>query len=464
MQKPLQKIRELRDLLNEGLLSEQEFTQRKNAILDTEFGPNGSLSAPQSQFESSDGTDLGFVAGQEIGGQAKRYQLERLLGQGGMGQVWQVSDLATLAAIGHSEKLAIKILPPHFTQSTLHTRLLIEEASLVRKLAHEHIVRVYDWARDPATNSYFIMMEYLDGQDFDRYLAQHQRCEWQQALRMLLPVAHALQYAWEKHKLVHRDLKPGNLFLTRDGHVKLLDFGISARLRTQTSTGLSTPGFPSVRSPHAGTAGYRAPEADMQAHSNSQTPQYTPALDVYAMAIMIYQMLEGRLPFGEYRQPQQQAQKPLGINQAQWQVLQSGFAIEAAKRPSTALALLIAMKKAAQLVHEPGLSSSTVPPQELSVLDSASQQRAEQRRLRKELELQRRQQASAALHALAEKQKRLRDLEALERRNKAAELRLLQQARQTTAETRETVQVSNISWEDAQRYLAALSKERGLPF
>lgn len=462
MQKPLQKIRELRDLLNEGLLSEQEFEQRKNAILDSEFAPNGRLSATTNHELSSDDTDLGFIAGQELGAQAKRYKLERLLGQGGMGQVWQVTDLATQAALGHSEKLALKILPPQFTQSSLHTRLLIEEASLVRKLAHEHIVRVYDWGRDPATHSYFIMMEYLDGEDLDSYLRQHQRCSWQQVLQMLLPVAHALQYAWDKHKLVHRDLKPGNLFLTRQGQVKLLDFGISARLnqlQNQTHAGAHTAGLASDRPPHAGTAGYRAPEA-----GNPQSP-YTPALDVYAMAIMIYQLLEGVLPFGEYRHPQQQLKQAGALNAAQWRALQSGFAFNASQRPESALALLEAMVAAAQQQQmDDPLRSEIAAPQ--SQADLAAQQRAEQRRLRKELELQRRQQASVALHALVEKQKRLREVEQLTQLTQLAQLEQSKQLARRQQELQtptivDRVQVSNVSWEDAQRYLAALSQERG---
>jgi hypothetical protein len=68
--------------------------------------------------------------------------------------------------------VALKILPPQLTQSATHAKLLIEEATQARKLAHENIVRVYEWAQDPATSSYFIIMEYLEGQDLDAYLAE----------------------------------------------------------------------------------------------------------------------------------------------------------------------------------------------------------------------------------------------------------------------------------------------------
>ena len=237
MQTARDKIRELRALYEDGLLSQQEFDSRKNAILDAEYAPPGRAGAPMAAPVSvNKGTEIGLMQGQEIGPQNRRYRLERLIAQGGMGQVWQATDLATHAELGHSAMVAVKILPPVLTQSASHAKLLIEEATQARRLAHEHIVRVYEWAQDPATASYFIIMECLEGEDLDSLLAREGSLSLERVQQLLAPIGEALKYAWDKHKLVHRDIKPGNVFLTQRGDVKLLDFGIAARARRSASS------------------------------------------------------------------------------------------------------------------------------------------------------------------------------------------------------------------------------------
>ncbi|WP_343729414.1 SUMF1/EgtB/PvdO family nonheme iron enzyme [Duganella sp.] len=333
MQTARDKIRELRALHDDGLLSLQEFDRRKNAILDAEYAPPGGSATPAA-LPQRQGTELGLMTGQEIGPQNRRYRLERLIGMGGMGQVWLATDLATHAELGHSELVALKILPPQLTQSATHAKLLIEEATQARKLAHEHIVRVYEWAQDPATSSYFIIMEYLEGQDLDAYLAEQGTLTLEAVLKLLSPVGEALQYAWDKHKLVHRDLKPGNVFLTQRDEIKLLDFGIASRARSAgSSLGLQTP--------NAGTAGYRAPE------SGTHQRQPAPKLDVYAVAVMIYQLLEGRMPFDDMRPADFHPSPPRGLNERQWKVLQEGFAYLQERRPASVNELLAALGRAA---------------------------------------------------------------------------------------------------------------------
>ena len=238
MQTAIDKLRELRALHEDGLLSRQEFDSRKNAILDAAYAPPpGDAGAPMQPAADvlagalQRGTEIGLMAGQEVGPFERRYRLERLIAHGGMGQVWQATDLATHAELGHSARVALKILPPQLTRNTAHARLLIEEAARARQLAHEHIVRVYDWAQDPATASYFIIMECLEGEDLESLLDREGSLGLDRTLQLLKPVAAALDHAWERHQLVHRDIKPANVFLTRAGEVKLLDFGIAVRAR-----------------------------------------------------------------------------------------------------------------------------------------------------------------------------------------------------------------------------------------
>ncbi|NVM78605.1 formylglycine-generating enzyme required for sulfatase activity [Duganella sp. SG902] len=396
------------------MLSLQEFDRRKNAILDAEYAPPGGSAAPAALAQRQ-GTELGLMTGQEIGPQNRRYRLERLIGMGGMGQVWLATDLATHAELGHSELVALKILPPQLTQSATHAKLLIEEATQARKLAHENIVRVYEWAQDPATSSYFIIMEYLEGQDLDAYLAEQGQLTLEAVLKLLSPVGEALQYAWDKHKLVHRDIKPGNVFLTQRGEIKLLDFGIASRARSAgSSLGLQTP--------NAGTAGYRAPE------SGTHQRQPAPRLDVYAVAVMIYQLLEGRMPFDDMRPADFHPSPPRGLNERQWRVLQDGFAYLAERRPASVNELLAALGRAAgpteaevaaQAAREREAREQQRKQEQAAQAEKAEKARAdEEKRKVMVAELAARRQAEAQA-AAAEKQRQEQQRRALEAKQRA---------------------------------------------
>lgn len=404
MQTAIDKIRELRALHEDGLLSRQEFDLRKNAILDAVYAPGQPRPATSIGTDSGEddaapyvraGTEIGLIAGQEVGPQNRRYRLERLIAHGGMGQVWQATDLATHAELGHSAQVALKILPPQLTQAASHAKLLIQEATRARRLAHEHIVRVYEWAQDPATASFFLIMEYLEGEDLDAVLAREKRLPLDRVLALLNPVAEALDYAWERHRLVHRDIKPGNVFVTKKGEVKLLDFGIAARARAggngNHAAALEAPAT-------SGTAGYRAPEASIEGN----VPE--PRLDVYAVSVMIHQLLTGVLPGGAG------GQVPETLGARQWGVLRAGFAPDPALRPPTVHALLDAIRAAA------GPAPEVIAAQEAA-------QRAEQQRIERELaaKRQREAEAAAALQARLDEQRRVQLREQQRRERAAAE-------------------------------------------
>ena len=219
-----------------------------------------------------------------------------------------------------------------------------------------------------------------------------------------------------------------NLFLCKNGSVKLLDFGISARLRShsqypQDSRAKTDPHL--KPGPHAGTAGYRAPEA------GTHQEVYQRSLDVYAVAVMLYQMLTGAMPFPEQRQMHHQPAKPNKLNAGQWQALQKGFAWDPAHRQSDVLGLLQDIKQ--QIHAERGAG---IP------VFQESDVRAEQRRQRKELEIQRRQQASQALLQL--------------------QARVSQQY-QANAIFNATKTMPNKEWDASKNYLARISTASSKP-
>ena len=398
MSTAIEKIRQLRALHDDGLLSLQEFELRKNAILDAAYAPGQARPATEPGLplplpSQRAGTEIGLMAGQEVGPQTRRYRLERLIAHGGMGQVWQATDLATHAELGHSAQVALKILSPQLTVAESHAKLLIQEATRARRLAHEHIVRVYEWAQDPATTSYFLIMEYLEGEDLDALLARERRLPLTRVLALLDPVAAALDYAWERHRLVHRDIKPGNVFVTSKGEVKLLDFGIAARVRAggDHAAPLEAPAT-------SGTAGYRAPEAGREGAVAE------PRLDVYAVSVMIHQLLTGVLPGGPG------GQVPETLAARQWDVLRSGFAQDPAQRPASVHALLEAVRAAAG------------PAPEVLAAQAAAE-RLEQERVERELAIKRQREldAAAALQARVDEERRLQAREQQRRERIAAE-------------------------------------------
>lgn len=449
MQTAIDKLRELRALHEDGLLSRQEFDSRKNAILDAAYAPplHEGVLAPVRLMAAERGTEIGLMAGQEVGPFERRYRLERLIAHGGMGQVWQATDLATQAELGHSAQVALKILPPQLTQHTAHARLLIEEAARARQLAHEHIVRVYDWAQDPATQSYFIIMECLEGEDLDSLLAREGKLDLPRTLELLEPLAAALDHAWERHHLVHRDIKPANVFLTRSGEVKLLDFGIAARARgsgkANGSAALEAPAG-------SGTAGYRAPEAERGA-ANAAPAR---GLDVHAVAAMVYRMLTGRLPFAEGEIARVTPERPEGLADAQWEALQAGFAAAADARPASVGALLERLGQAA-----PTHPQAPPQPTEANGAESKAAQAEAQRRAqeaaheaaqRRRIETEAKAAAQAALDRQRRDQEKLARLAAEEARRVRKEELRRQLAERRTIEAEKARQEA----EQAQRKLA----------
>ena len=201
------------------------------------------------------------------------FVLDRELGVGGMGIVY----LATYEKNGM--KCAVKVLAPDLTSNDSVNQRFVRETEILKKLRHPHIIRYYGAGSNRTQR--FYAMELLDGGSLDQVLKQEGRLSWEQTISYSLQIAKALEHA-HAAGIIHRDLKPANLLLTKDGTLKLSDFGIA---RDTQATALTQAGKT------VGTMAYMAPE------QISGKEQITRRTDLYSLGCVMFEMLTGRVPF-----------------------------------------------------------------------------------------------------------------------------------------------------------------------
>src|SRR5215216_2842433 len=176
--------------------------------------------------------------------------------------------------------VAVKLLAEHLAEDASFVSRFRREALAAARLVHPNIVQVFDFGPDEATARNYIVMEFVDGESCAEILRDHGPMSTRDAVHVLSQACRGLDYA-HRNGVVHRDVKPGNLLRSRDNAVKLADFGIAKAAEQADITKAGSV---------LGTAAYLSPE---QARGEKAGP---PA-DLYALGVVSYQLLTGRLPY-----------------------------------------------------------------------------------------------------------------------------------------------------------------------
>ncbi|MFV0128825.1 protein kinase domain-containing protein [Streptomyces sp. HMX112] len=254
---------------------------------------------------SQNGAQGRYAGGSVAGG---RYQLRDLLGEGGMASVYLAYDSAL------DRQVAIKTLHTELGREQSFRERFRREAQAVAKLQHTNIVSVFDTGEDELDGSLmpYIVMEYVEGQPLGSVLQadirQHGAMPADKALKVTADVLAALETSHEMG-LVHRDIKPGNVMMTKRGVVKVMDFGIARAMQSgvtsMTQTGMVV-----------GTPQYLSPEQALGRAVDARS-------DLYSVGIMLFQLLTGRIPFDAdsplaiaYAHVQEEPVAPSSINRA----------------------------------------------------------------------------------------------------------------------------------------------------
>lgn len=202
----------------------------------------------------------------------QRYELEELIGGGGMADVYKAKDCLL------NRPVAVKILHEEFKQDKEFIDKFQREAQAAARLSHPNIVNIYDVG--VADGDHYIVMEYVPGRTLKDRIRQEGHLSVSESLRVAREIAEALAHA-QANNLVHCDIKPHNILMMADGHAKVADFGIARAVTESTMTYSGNV---------IGSVHYFSPE-------QAKGTMITPKSDVYSLGVVLYEMLTGKLPF-----------------------------------------------------------------------------------------------------------------------------------------------------------------------
>ncbi len=263
--------------LNESCGDDEDLRREVESLLAVTGDSNNIFNTPPEALASemfSNKEDPANLAGKEI----SHYKVIRLLGAGGMGEVYLAEDTKL------RRKIALKILPLQFETDAERKKRFEKEARAISALNHPNIITIYEI--EEAEGISFMATEFIDGQTL-RELLSEKPFSWQQAVKIAIQTAGALDSA-HSVGIVHRDIKPANIMIRRDGIVKVLDFGL-AKLTAPVSGDFETR---DLTAPHRvmGTLNYMSPEQALGQRIDART-------DIFSFGVVLYEMLTRDLPF-----------------------------------------------------------------------------------------------------------------------------------------------------------------------
>jgi tetratricopeptide (TPR) repeat protein/tRNA A-37 threonylcarbamoyl transferase component Bud32 len=204
---------------------------------------------------------------------AGTYRVMRRIGAGGMGEVFEATDVHL------QRRVAIKKMRGEIADDLRERERFITEARTVAGLRHDNIVEIFSVVGDPS--AIYLVFEYVDGHTITDYINHYKRLPYLQALRILQGSVAALEFA-HRRGVIHRDLKPSNIMITREGQVKVMDFGVARQAKDSLHTMMITQTI-------TGTPPYMAPEQEQGKVCKES--------DVFSLAVCYYEMITGTLPF-----------------------------------------------------------------------------------------------------------------------------------------------------------------------